>query len=165
MGTFRHFFARLGSSLERHALRQLMLVHALVHQLHGTRRSSSEKSSVPRGGDAPARSSYRASASELRAREQPIQEACTEAALTIVLARTYAPPCSNSDRYYHDPRKTHPLASVCFLLIGCPLVAAEILVNFTNNSNLVVACIHGFSQSVRDSNWSRISCNLWRRRS
>ena len=44
---------------------RLMLVRALVHQLHDTRRSNGEKSSLPRWGYVPARSSYPAPASEL----------------------------------------------------------------------------------------------------
>src|ERR1700691_640906 len=76
---------------------QLMLVHALVHQLHDTRRSGSEKSSLPRRGYAPARSSYPAPASGLSAREQALEDPGTEAALTIVLARAYAPPCTDCD--------------------------------------------------------------------
>jgi len=74
-----------------------MLVHALVHQLHDTRRSSSEKSSLPRRGYGLARSPYPAPASELPAREQALEEPGTEAVLTIVLARAFAPPCSDSD--------------------------------------------------------------------
>jgi len=76
---------------------QLMLVHALVHQFRDTLRSSSEKSSLPRWGYEPARSSYPAPASELPAGEQALEDPGTEAALTIVLARAYAPPCTDCD--------------------------------------------------------------------
>ena len=78
------------------------MVHALVHQLHDTRRSNTEKSSLPRRGYVPARSSY--PVSDLPTREPPAKEPGTEAALTIALAGAYAPPCSDGD----DTTTTRP---------------------------------------------------------
>src|ERR1022692_362593 len=73
-----------------------MLVHALVRQFHDRRRSNIEKSSLPQRCFPSTRSSY--PASELPAREQPVEEPGTELALTIVLAGAYAPPCTTAFR-------------------------------------------------------------------
>src|SRR5580658_6563198 len=90
-GTFRHFFARLGSSLKRHALMQALPVHVLVRQLRNTPRSSSQKSSVLQWSYATARSSSLAPVSELPPREQLTNKIGTEVVLTIVFARACVP--------------------------------------------------------------------------
>jgi hypothetical protein len=60
-----------------------------------TRGAVIPKTSLPRRGYAPARSSY--PASELPTREQPVKEPGTEAVLTIALVGAYPPPCSDGD--------------------------------------------------------------------